>query len=352
MNIEELVNDLDPITLLRFKEYLINNLTELCSKKNSNSKIISAFKTDILKCDKCGFKLSKNGKTKNGIQKYICPFCNKTYTETTNSVIYHSKLPFTIWAKVIDNLVNGFSLRRISEENNISLKTSFNLRHKVLNALKSFIDKMELVDKAEADEKYFSINLKGTKTKNMPRSSKKRTSSNNTSIRGISHHKVCVISAIDKNNDLILKIGGLGKCQKTMLENILSKKVKNLKELNSDGDKSYLSFCSKHNIISNSVPSGQHSNGSININSINAVHSQLETWLSKFRGVSTRHLQDYLNWFSYIFMMKKRFNLSNLIFESYYNIIIDCNYIKSNDIFKIKMPIDLNVAYAEYHYQS
>ena len=352
MNIEEIVKDLDPVTLLKFKEYLVNNLTELCSKKNSNSKIISAFKTDILKCNNCGLKLYRNGKTKNGIQKYICPYCNKTYTETTNSVIYHSKLSFTTWSKVIDNLVNGFSLRRISEENNISLKTSFNLRHKVLNALNSFVNKIELIEKAEADEKYFSINLKGTKPKNMPRFSKKRTSSNNKSLRGISHHKVCVISAIDKNNNLLLKIGGLGKCQIIMLEKTLSKKVKNLKELNSDSDKSYLAFCSNHNIISNSIPSGKHSNGNININSINAVHSQLETWLSKFRGISTRHLQNYLNWFSYIFMMKKRFNLSNLILESYYNIIIDNNYIKSNDISKIEMPVDLNAAYAEYHYQS
>ena len=33
-------------------------------------------------------------------------------------------------------------------------------------------------------------------------------------------------------------------------------------------------------------------------------------------------------------------------------ILIDDNYIKSNDIFKVKMPIDLNIAYAEYLNQS
>ena len=87
-----------------------------------------------------------------------------------------------------------------------------------------------------------------------------------------------------------------------------------------------------------------------NIAEINGVHSQLETWLSKFRGVSTRHLQQYLNWFAYIFMMKKRFELKKLKIESYKNIIIDNNYIKSNSIFQIHMPIDLNIAYAEYHW--
>ena len=72
----------------------------------------------------------------------------------------------------------------------------------------------------------------------------------------------------------------------------------------------------------NAVPSGFHSNGQINIAEINEVHSQLEVWLSKFRGVSTRNLQKYLNWFVYIFIMKKRFNLNKLKAESYSNIII------------------------------
>ena len=50
--------------------------------------------------------------------------------------------------------------------------------------------------------------------------------------------------------------------------------------------------------------------------------------------------------------MKKRFTLNKLKIESYSNIIIDNNYIKSNKIFSIDMPIDLNAAYAEYANQS
>ena len=64
-------------------------------------------------------------------------------------------------------------LIRIAEENNISLLTSFRLRHKVLYALKNFIKNIKLSGKIQSDEKYFSINLKGTKPQNMPRYSKK-----------------------------------------------------------------------------------------------------------------------------------------------------------------------------------
>ena len=97
--------------------------------------------------------------------RYICSGCNNTISETTNTVIYHSKLSFDVWSNIIDNLLNGFSLRRIAEENNISVLTSFRIRHKVLLALTTFINNIKLSGEIQSDEKYFSINLKGTKKK-------------------------------------------------------------------------------------------------------------------------------------------------------------------------------------------
>ena len=102
-----------------------------------------------------------------------------------------------------------------------------------------------------------------------------------------------------------------------MLENSLGKKLNNAKSINADSASAYQKFCLEHNLKLNAVPSGFHSEGQINIAEINGVHSQLEVWLSKFSGVSTRHLQEYLNWFTYIFIMKKRFNLNQLRIESY-----------------------------------
>lgn len=351
MKIEELIRDLDPITIIEFKNYIQEHLSDLCSTKNSNSKVISKFKNKDMFCEKCGCKLFRNGKTKNGIQKYICSGCKKTLSETTNTIICHSKLPFEIWRNIIDNLLNGFSLRRIAEENNISLLTSFRIRHKVLYSLKSFIENINLSGEIQSDEKYFSINLKGTKPENMPRYSKKRTSTKSP-YRGISHHKICVVSSKDENDNLLLKIVGLGRCTTDMLKESLGKKLNNAKSINADSASAYQSFCEEYNLTLHAIPSGFHSDGIYNISEINGIHSQLETWLSKFRGVSTRHLQEYLDWFVYIFTMKKRFMLNKIKTESYSQLLINNNYIKSNDIFKVEMPIDLNVAYAEYLNQS
>ncbi len=171
---------------------------------------------------------------------------------------------------------------------------SFRLRHKVLLALKNYIKNIELKGNIQSDEKYFSINLKGTKAKNMPRYSKKRTSTKSP-YRGISHHKVCTVSSIDDDNNLILKIIGLGRCTTEMLENALRNKVDKVNDLNADSASAYQKFSKNHNITLNAVPSGKHINCNINISKINEIHSHLETWLSKFKGVSIRHLQEYLD---------------------------------------------------------
>ena len=137
-----------------------------------------------------------------------------------------------------------------------------------------------------------------------------------------------------------------------MLKDLLGKKLNNAKSINADSASAYQEFCIENSLILNAIPSGFHSDGIYSISEINGIHSQLETWLKKFRGVSTRHLQEYLNWFVYIFTMKKRFMLNKIKTESYSNIIINDNYIKANAIFSVQMPIDLNIAYAEYINQS
>ena len=187
-----------------------------------------------------------------------------TCSETSYTIIYRSKLSFEIWSNIIDNLLDGFSIRRIAEENNISIYTSFRIRHKILLALKSFVKRIKLSGKTQSDEKYFSINLKGTKPVNMPRYSKKRTSTTSP-YRGISHHKVCVISTIDEYDDLVLEIAGLGRCTTEMLKQCIGPRINEIKTMTTDSASAYQEFCSNYNIELQAIPSGFHSNGNINI---------------------------------------------------------------------------------------
>lgn len=90
-----------------------------------------------------------------------------------------------------------------------------------------------------------------------------------------------------------------------MLKESLGKNLNNAKSIIADSASAYQEFCKDYKLTLNAIPSGFHSNDVFNISKINGVHSQLKVWLKKFRGISTRHLQEYLDWFVYIFTMKK-----------------------------------------------
>ena len=102
-----------------------------------------------------------------------------------------------------------------------------------------------------------------------------------------------------------------------MLDEQLGDKVEKVDLITADSASAYQVFCKKHNIKLVAIPSGFHNDGINNLAEINGLHSQLEVWLTKFRGVSTRHLSDYLNWFNYIFTIKKRLDLKNIKTNSY-----------------------------------
>lgn len=340
--------ELDALTLSEFKDYLNQHIVEICSTHGTNAQIVQEHSKNEKICLKCNCKFHKNGHTRSGVQKYICPMCGDTSSETTGTITYCSKLPFEIWKNVIDNLIDGLSIRRIAKKNKITIQTSFSLRHKILLALKSFLNTIIFSGEVQGDEKYLKINLKGTKPSNMPRLSKKRSSSGSA---GISKHSICVLTLKDDKDNLLLEIGGLSRVSNKMLEDNLNNRIEENSTLTTDSASAYQKFCKDNKLIHIAIPSGRYAdNNGNNLADINGVHSQLEIWMSKFHGISTRHLQSYLDWFTYIFIMLKKFEHYKLESQMCKNIIPDTNYIKSLNIFKKEFPIDLYDAYGEYHY--
>lgn len=349
-NLLKILKEFDSVTLLEFKNYLKDNLMNICCAKGSNAKIINQNINDVKLCPCCKNRMSKNGHSKTGVQKYICSNteCKFTLSETTGTVTYYSKKPFEVWKNIIDNLIDGLSLQRIADKNHISKTTSFNMRHKILNALCLFMKKIFLSGYAQCDEKYFKINLKGTRPDKMPRFSKKRTSSGTV---GISKHDICVLSVADDKDNLLFKIGGLSRVSNKMLDDNLTGRIIENTKLITDSASAYQKFRRDNKIMLISIPSGKYAdNKGNNLAEINGIHSQLETWLARFHGVSTRHLQEYLNWFAYVYMMKKRFEKDKLEVEMYRNIILSTDFIESKKISTKEMPIDLYEVYGNYKY--
>lgn len=328
-------------------DILMDLLPSIMKSKKSNQNIIKRERKSI-NCPHCiSFLIYKNGKTKDGKQKYICRDCHKSFSDNNNSIVFKSKHSYDDWIKFIDCELHNYIIKDEATELNVSQTTIFTWRHKLYKAIAEVKKSILLSNIIQIDGTFVPINLKGTKPKNMPRISKKRSSS---AYRGISHHKVCIMSAVDDNDNMFFEIVGLGPETNEMLESI-EYKIKNCKVLVSDGKFAFETFCKKINCINEIVKSGTYKNEhGYDLNAINGLHSELKTHLKNRRGVSIKHLQGYLD----MFLFKKLLNytVENSDKDIYtYNKSVPNQtkqYIK--DIFKKALPIDLYEAYNEYNY--
>jgi len=352
INLQEFVNSLCADDIISISNFIKSQGEDILSSKTSNHQIIHREHTKESEelCPFCELSdIIKHGLTKMKRQRYMCKKCNRSFSDTTNTIAHRSRLPYKIWIKVIGDTLDCKPLRQTAELTGISTTTVFAMRHKIIKTLSSHEKDNDnnLSSKIEADCLYFSINLKGTKKDKMSRMSKKRTSS---AKRGISNHKVCVFTAVDDNDHTLIEIAGLGPESIDMLKQFEDRfEEKSL--LVTDSKSSYIQFASSKKMILDQIPSGfRVSNNGNNINTVNGLQSQLRTFLSPFRGVSIRHLQGYLNLFRYYKNLKYTTPYAEMNNKTYCYAMPHFTQLIIEDIYKKKIPIDLFKAYGEYKY--
>ena len=261
-------------------------------------------------CPFCkGNKVRKNGK-----QQMYCRDCNKYYTLKTNTIFANTKKPLTLWKKYIDLMIEGKSLRYIAKELNINTTTAFYWRHKILSVLrKNDNDNNNKLDGIiEADETYIQESQKGSRNIK-GRQARKRGYSSEYRQVGLSHNKVCILTAIDRNKKSFGIPVGFGKVNKNEVE-VLQIHLKKDSILITDGDKSYKAL---NNVKLKSLKFGKPENKVYHLNNINNYHSQFKKFMVKFNGVATKFLDYYVEYFN---SLKQQMD----IFTSLFNTTLTC----------------------------
>lgn len=282
---------------------LIEELKEkvnLFSKtKEEICKLISGNR-DVINCPCChSSHIVKNGKPNNK-QNYVCKDCNKKFNALTKTLFSGLDLTYEEAEILFDNTISCTSIRKLASLMKKSTKTIFTLRHKIMSCIKSILDSIVLRGVIELDELYLSINLKGTKKKDMPRASKRRSSSG-TATRGITKHKICITSGIDENDNFFLSVAGTSSVTSKMIENTVLPRIKDSKKIITDCKSSYESIARDNNWNLKQIKSSTYIDKEGNsLANINNIHQQVQLFLSKFRGVSTKHLQQYLDLFCFL----------------------------------------------------
>ena len=291
---EEQIKDLLKQMTEQDKDILMKMIINDRQKKNDNEDLNKL--SNNYRCPHCqSNKINKNGTSSHKYPQFICRNCKKTYTIRTNTIFYYSKKNINVWREYIELFSQGLSLRKIVAEmdNKINLKTAFYWRHKILEVMKNFDNHDKLDGIVEADETYFNESQKGSRNIK-DRKPRKRGFSSENRIVGLSHNKVCVLTALDRNKHSFNKPVGYGKVNKEQVA-ILQHRIKDNSILITDGDKSYKVL---KDIKLKQLKFGKPQSKVYHLSNINNFHSKLKQFMSRFNGVATKYLDNYVNYFN------------------------------------------------------
>lgn len=256
-------------------------------------------------CVHCGSTaIVKYGRVRRA-QRYRCKDCGKTFNTLTFSSLSYSKLPLDLWVHYAQCLISGYSIRKSAKAVGVCVKTSFYMRHKLLDCIRAYIGVGHVEGIIELDETMVAESFKGNHKKSgfiLPRKPRKRGGEIHT--RGISNEYICIASAIDRHGNIILEAVCKGRITHTDLEKLFTNHIDTHSIICSDSHKSYIQFAKNLSLEHKQIPRGFHKNGIYHINRVNSLHSRFKQWLAGFKGVSTKYLPNYLSFFKLVELIK------------------------------------------------
>ena len=299
---------LSPTERENFLSYIATRM-QPCDEKF----IIDARFGSGLVCPHCGASgkgVSKKGKTPGGKQRFICQHCRKTFVATTNSVMYNSKLDFSVWKQYLQSFLNGKLLYQAAEECGISKLTAWRWRHKICDSLRVIMDEIHMSGIVEADETYFRLSFTGNHTKStfvMPRKARKRGKGlHEKRKRGLSAEQICVPCVVNRSGQSVARIAGVGNGSYEGISAVISEHISADSTICADKAASYKRIASEIGCELVKLSTAQ-SKGMFSIQRINAYHRRMKLFVEHFYGISSKHLNNYLAWYNFAWYAKETF---------------------------------------------
>lgn len=252
---------------------------------------IEARMGDVPACPHCGsHDLGKWGKA-HGLKRLRCRDCKRTFNALTGTPLARLRKKEK-WDAFAATLKEGATVRSSAETCGVHRNTTFRWRHRFL-AWISENKPPSLHGVVEADETFFLESQKGSRHLNR----KPRKRGGKASKRGRSKEQICVLVARDRSGQTTDHI--LPAFSAEVVERLLGPAIDLDAMLCTDGAKVYATFATKRGLLHEAVnlSAGERVRAkTIHLQNVNGYHSRLKGWISRFHGVSTRWLPNYLGW--------------------------------------------------------
>ena len=263
-------------------------------------------------------------------QRYKCKDCGATFVSTAKSVFYRSHMSPDQMSEYVRCLLEQDSIRKSARKCEISSRTSFRWRHKILDTITIPNEKTILGGVVEADETGFDLSFKGNMYNHLafygmyaPEYRKWLKDHPNKTPMAM-NGMVNVCCGIDHNHEVIATPTNLGKCRMKHIEAAFDNRIEKRTIMCTDKNPAYKRVCEKMDLglLMFKSDDRKTKSGYFNIQRINSYHSNLKQWFKPFRGVATKYLRNYLLWYNFVWFNGKLSD-TDKFFEHLANVVFD-----------------------------
>lgn len=248
----------------------------------------------IVECPYCKqTDIFKNGKHK-GSQRYKCKSCNRNFKAATGRAFYgiKKKVKFAEYKSIM--IKEGLlPLKQMSSRLGISIQTAFDWRHKILSSINTGTQNFDGI--TEIDDIWFLYSQKGRQGLEY---SRKRGGSKR---KGDNDFQVKMLVTMDRKQSTDLSVVRIGRLKSSDIKRKVGEKVSKTATLVSDKHSSISAFAKRNNIEHINFKASEHiADSQHHVQTVNNLASRIKGKLNhSLRGVSTKYLQNYSNWFQF-----------------------------------------------------
>ena len=246
-------------------------------------------------CPHCGTSGAVKRGSANGLRRYRCTACSKSFNALTGTSLTGTSLARLRhkerWLEFSQALTEGDTVRASAGRCAVAVGTAFRWRHRFLQTLKTATAPLRGI--VEADEAFVLDSRKGDRQLDRPA----RKRGGKATKRGLSHEQVPILGAADRRGTTLSAVlpEVSAKAIQAVLEPALAKDAR----LVTDGAAVYPRCAAdlgvSHEALNQSA--GERVRGDLHIQTVNNRHQRIKAFLAPFRGIATKYLPNYLRWF-------------------------------------------------------
>ena len=245
-------------------------------------------------CPACGFaECARDGRTPAGRQRWRCPACGETFSALTGTVLEYSKKELPVWERFIACMCFSAPLDLIAEMCEIGHKTAFEWRHRVFATVDGYQDRLRLGGRVWIDELYLTDSDVVRSADYVPK-------------RGLSKNKICIAVAIDAHKNTVVVICGHGKPSSRRMKDALLAHIVPGSTIVHDKERSHPALVKAAKCEDEAYKADVNDPGYLEaMQLVNNLCSWLRRYLFRFPGMRKANLQSYLNWFVYLYRVRR-----------------------------------------------